>query len=1446
MIDKAQLEKLHSLLISNRNRNEQKNKNTIEKKQTVEKILREYDIISPSQSNVARETEIKKSIRQRHMPLSTLSMPICTPSLTTIVPLNTLPKAQRSLYLSRISFKSDNFSDVNDDENTLVEIRTCDLLTPFEQEQQSSGKGERANHLSQRPLAGNLSSKLVEYTRGRVGNRRPFKPGGSDDDDLQNDTKTNETNTDETYEPNLSPIEMKMAIEVIKKGSIDSWKDGSLITAPPGVSFKVGLCPRNVDDLGVKGCNNIKGDSIEDSKQSEDLCEESEQNDFVEAGTWISQGTDLVTVTKMWDKSYFEEDSLFGDESSGDDESQSSDDEESNDESNEKESQDGEDNVADVIPSNDQQMNDKPEAEEIKDDVDDIDAFLSELEFTATSSNVDKVMNEKRKKKVAINQSRTVKQERKCWAVTTLLNLEDFHSIVPNPAITYSFELDGFQKQAVARLERGECIFVAAHTSAGKTVCAEYAIALARKHCTRAIYTSPIKALSNQKYRDFRDKFGDDVGLITGDLQINADSSCLIMTTEILRSMLYRGADLIRDIEWVIFDEVHYINDSERGVVWEEVIIMLPDYVNLIFLSATTPNTIEFSDWIGKTKKKPVHVIRTNYRPVPLSHHLYAGNKLYKIMEGTSGFFEKGYKEAAKALLPASERDKKQQGAKKGQSRGNSAPSFRKASGSAQSAWQQAGSRQNWTALIKFLDREGLMPTVVFSFSKKKCEEIAGMLRTLDLNTAVEKNAARAFSIQTRARLSPNDANLPQVITICEMVQRGIAVHHGGMLPILKEMVEILFSRNLIKVLFATETFAMGVNMPARAVVFNSIRKHDGTKFRFLEPGEYTQMAGRAGRRGLDQVGTVIMCCFGDEPPPQVSLRNMLTGSSTKLQSQFRLTYNMIMNLLRVEDMSVEGMIKRSFSEFATQRALTTNEYPKLLKRGLKALATLDENFKQDADSRIGAEDVEEYFFASSSLLSLTEKLLSYFIGCSGASGGGSLVPGRIIYVTASRSKGFVRAPAIVVKSPVSTNAPDISASFLICIVLLPTTYVPSDNNKSDTGNVKECQINFIGESRHRHYVIKRIELDEILYVSFVKHKVDSSKLYKEEVSKRGERAADGFFASTKPRKIGNADVFGFGGIKPLGKRGKVETKLSGNQDQAIDEIVKYLQDAEEKEGEIKVMDLSECTKGARQGDEVLQVNVECRRVFDHVSLIRTFKSHKCPNLQKHYTAVERKETLRQSIQTLRHLLSNESLQLFPDFLQRKALLRTLNYIDNNDTVCVKGRVACEVNTCEEIIVTELIFEGILNELDPAEIAAALSALIFQEKTSDFELDSELPERLQNTCEQMKTIATNLGQQQSDHGLQIDPNDYCEKSLKFGLVHVVYEWASGVPFSNICELTLVQEGSIVRTITRLDELCREVRNAARVVGNPTLYRKMEEASVAIKRDIVFASSLYIT
>ena len=542
------------------------------------------------------------------------------------------------------------------------------------------------------------------------------------------------------------------------------------------------------------------------------------------------------------------------------------------------------------------------------------------------------------------------------WAhmVDVRREITNFTELVPDMARTWPFELDTFQKEAVYHLESGDSVFVAAHTSAGKTVVAEYAIALAAKHMTKAIYTSPIKALSNQKFRDFREDF-EDVGILTGDVQINAEASCLIMTTEILRSMLYRGADLLRDVEYVIFDEVHYVNDLERGVVWEEVIIMLPDHVSLILLSATVPNTYEFASWVGRTKKKDIYVISTTKRPVPLEHYLWGGKEMFKIVDSSKRFLEKGWKEANIAIsgrdsskptlqsngTAASRGGANDRGGRGGQrgggqqrggpQRGRANPNrgtgniARTGRGGGRSTAAQ--DRNIWVHLVQFLKKKDMLPCCIFVFSKKRCEENADSLSNQDFCNATEKSAIHMTIERSIARLKPEDRILPQIRRIRELLGRGIAVHHGGLLPIVKELVEILFAKTLVKVLFATETFAMGLNLPTRTVVFSGFRKHDGHAFRDLLPGEYTQMSGRAGRRGLDPVGNVIVVApNADEAPPVHRLRQMMLGDPTKLRSQFRLTYNMILNLLRVEALKIEEMIKRSFSENATQALLPEQE----------------------------------------------------------------------------------------------------------------------------------------------------------------------------------------------------------------------------------------------------------------------------------------------------------------------------------------------------------------------------------------------------------------------------------------------------------------------------------------------------------------------------------------
>jgi antiviral helicase SKI2 len=482
---------------------------------------------------------------------------------------------------------------------------------------------------------------------------------------------------------------------------------------------------------------------------------------------------------------------------------------------------------------------------------------------------------------------------------------------ISNPAKTYDFKLDPFQKQAILHMEKFCNVFVAAHTSAGKTVVAEYAIAMARRSMTKVVYTSPIKALSNQKYRDFTLEFGD-VGLITGDVQVNTDASCLILTTEILLQMLDNGSDLIRDLEWAIFDEVHYVNDEERGHVWERIFIMLPEHVNLVLLSATVPNVIKFAEWLGRIRKKPTVVITTAKRPVPLEHYLYTGSSAktmdqrYKFIDHASNFVLEGYK---KAIDAKKDTVKHVKGAK------------------GKAFYSNPQQDKNiYVTLVRHLENLSLLPVICFTFSRRRCDANARMLQSLDLTTGEEKARIHKFVTRSLDRFKESDRKLRQVVALKEMLKRGFGVHHSGVLPLLKEITEILFCDGLVKVLFATETFAMGVNMPARSVVFDSIKKHDGRYRRYLLPSEYIQMAGRAGRRGKDSVGTVIVLCK-KEVPEASDLINIALGKPTPLESRFQLKYSMILTLLRARHhLKVESVIGKSFIEHDKQASLASEQ----------------------------------------------------------------------------------------------------------------------------------------------------------------------------------------------------------------------------------------------------------------------------------------------------------------------------------------------------------------------------------------------------------------------------------------------------------------------------------------------------------------------------------------
>ncbi|EON95779.1 putative antiviral helicase ski2 protein [Phaeoacremonium minimum UCRPA7] len=1044
-------------------------------------------------------------------------------------------------------------------------------------------------------------------------------------------------------------------------------------------------------------------------------------------------------------------------------------------------------------------LEDGTDESEAEDEDEDIDAILP-VEFPALEPHG----------ALAASSARKAGRE---WAhmVDIKREIPNFDELVPNPAREWPFELDIFQKEAIYHLESGDSVFVAAHTSAGKTVVAEYAIALAAKHMTKAIYTSPIKALSNQKFRDFRQTF-EDVGILTGDVQINPEASCLIMTTEILRSMLYRGADLIRDVEFVIFDEVHYVNDFERGVVWEEVIIMLPDYVSLILLSATVPNTHEFASWVGRTKQKDIYVISTPKRPVPLEHYLWANKNIYKIVDSGKKFIEKGWKEANNALqgrektkAPEAAANTRGGGNQRGGQRGNNQRGGQQRGGGGRGGGQQRGrggpprashnpghmgrvgrpggftsaaqDKNLWVHLVQYLKKSSLLPACIFVFSKKRVEENADALSNQDFCTSSEKSAIHMVIEKSVARLKPEDRALPQIIRLRELLSRGIAVHHGGLLPIVKELVEILFAQTLVKVLFATETFAMGLNLPTRTVVFSGYRKHDGHSFRDLLPGEYTQMAGRAGRRGLDTVGSVIIVPpGGDEAPPVVDLQKMILGEPSKLRSQFRLTYNMILNLLRVEALKIEEMIKRSFSEHATQQLLP--EHEKAVKVSEADLAKIKRDSCEICDVHM-----DECHQASQDYKQLTEELYKGLLN--NPIGRKMFTPGRLIVYNKDgvRTSGVLLAEGVSVKGTATTG---------------PTVHVLEIRTQRETRDSTDL-LPFVPTFRglltplpqaKKHIHVKTLHVP----------------------------LADIELLTTHLTKGVLPDIFQGGDSHQKAKE-KLHTICKSWTADIWDEM---------DLSKIKSLQLQEII-GKRKQAEITASSSEA------VS---------CKHFIKHFAMCHDQWLIKEHITQLRQSLSDQNLQLLPDYEQRIEVLKDLGFIDESSRIQLKGKVACEIHSGDELVLTELILDNVLADYEPAEIAALLSAFVFQEKTDSV---PNLTGNLQRGMGTIIEISEKVNEVQTRHQViqsSEESNDFVSRP-RFGLMEVVYEWARGMSFKNITDLTDVLEGTIVRTITRLDETCREVKNAARIIGDPELYQKMQTAQEMIKRDITAVASLYM-
>lgn len=845
------------------------------------------------------------------------------------------------------------------------------------------------------------------------------------------------------------------------------------------------------------------------------------------------------------------------------------------------------------------------------------------------------------------------------------------HKPPAEPARTYSFKLDPFQSLSVASIERDESVLVSAHTSAGKTVVAEYAIAQCLKKNQRVIYTSPIKALSNQKYRDFQADFGD-VGLMTGDVTINPTASCLVMTTEILRSMLYRGSEIMREVAWVIFDEVHYLRDKSRGVVWEETIILLPDKVRYVFLSATIPNAFQFAEWIAKIHRQACHVVYTDFRPTPLQNYFFpaGGDGIFLIVDEKGNFKEENFAKSM-ALIEA----------KKGADPSDPLAAQKgKGKNKKTNKGGAADSQSDIAKIIKMIMKKSFHPVIVFNFSKRDCENMAISISHMTFNSSTEKNMVREVFKNALMTLSDEDRNLPQLTHILPLLEKGIGVHHSGLLPILKETIEILFQEGLIKALFATETFSIGLNMPARTVVFSSVMKFDGVKQRPLTVGEYIQMSGRAGRRGLDDRGIVIMM-INESLEPETA-REMVAGQQDKLNSAFYLGYNMVLNLSRIETISPEFMLERCFYQFQNNASVPALE---------KELIAL----QQERDNMVIPDEstVKEYYNLRNQLEDYTKDMVSVIQHPNYCSE--FLQPGRLVHIKTPSGEDFDWG---VIINFVQRRSPKAGEP----------AHAPQESIFID--------------------VLLRLDGDSDQFVRRV--------LPEKGVMPPGVRP----FQDTRSKycryevvPVLLNCVKAFGQIRLFVKGDlKTDTEM-GTCGKNLEEARRRFPDGIPILDPIENMGITDDSfKKLMRKIEVLESRLLSNPLHNSTRLPELWEQY-AKKVQLGDTIKEKKKAIAKA----------HSIAQLDELKSRKRVLRRLGFINDAEVVQMKARVACEISSTEghELLLSELLFNRFFNELSPELCASVLSVFIFDERVETTALREELAKPYREVQAQARVIA---------------------------------------------------------------------------------------------------------
>jgi ATP-dependent RNA helicase DOB1 len=887
------------------------------------------------------------------------------------------------------------------------------------------------------------------------------------------------------------------------------------------------------------------------------------------------------------------------------------------------------------------------------------------------------------------------------------------HKPPAEPARVYGFPLDPFQRLAVSAIEREESVLVSAHTSAGKTVVAEYAIAQCLKRNQRVIYTSPIKALSNQKFRDFQALFGD-VGLMTGDITINPTASCLVMTTEILRSMLYRGSEIMREVAWVVFDEIHYMRDKTRGVVWEETIILLPDKVHYVFLSATIPNAFQFAEWIAKIHKQACHIVYTDFRPTPLQNYFFpsGGNGIFLVVDEKGVFKEQNFQKTM-AMVEMS----------KGSDPNDASAKFKGKGDKKKSHKGGPSDNSDLTKIIRMIMQRNFHPVIVFNFSKKECENLALALSSFRFNNDSEVQMVRTVFKNAMESLSEEDRELSQIKNILPLLERGIGVHHSGLLPILKETIEILFQESLIKVLVATETFSIGLNMPAKTVVFTKVEKWDGVKNRPLTPSEYIQMAGRAGRRGLDTRGIVIMM-IDDKMEPDTA-RSIVVGQQDKLNSAFYLGYNMVLNLLRIEAISPEFMLDRCFHQFQNSASVPSLERDLMdMQQQRDNLIITDESTVKDYYNI--RKQLEEYSRDMRAVMQHPNYCLDF------------MQPGRLVRIY----------------NPKAEDDSFEGADFGWGVVV--------DFLKRQAP--KRGEPDYPPQESHI--------IDVLLPVSDESEPIALNKYLTTDMQKNVFPANNSEYSRFEIVPCMLSCIKNIGQIRVFFPK---DIKSEGAQDQvrrALLEVKRRFPDGVPVLDPIENMSITDDSfKKLLRRMEVLE------------SRLLSNPLHGSPLLPDLYMQYRQKMKLGDEIKEKKKEIARaHSVTQMDELKARKRVLRRLGFLNDGEVLQLKARVACELSSTEghELILAELMFDRFFNEMSPELIAAVLSCFVLDEKLEAQPLKEELEKPYRVVLSKARQVAKISIESKMD----VNEEEFVQK-FKSGLMETVFAWCNGRPFVEI-------------------------------------------------------------